>query len=226
MKQRYPFYDLTGFTWTTNLISILPGALCIAGLIHGYWSWQELSAMGPDSALALLSVETRERLEIDTFIREAQVATTLILVLFYTWWVYFASRNMVSLFEDHVASWRESIKLFLGLIARLHKITRLIDAMRYDSIPPDHDHKPAAWLLPIWSLSLISANVCKLTAVYLMADALTVGDFQTVMTWAFCAYALYLIFYLVTARITFEVVWLQKLSHDHHISLESGQEIS
>lgn len=216
MSQSYPFYDLTRFTWLTNIVSVFPGALCVAGLVHGFWSWQELSALDGNTALASLTVDMREQLQADTLIREAQVMTTLVLVLFYTYWVYFASRNMMSLFEEHTRSVKQSFKLFLSLLTRLHKITRLIDAMRYDSIPPDHDHKPAAWLLPVWSLSLVSANVCKLTAVYMMSSAVTIADFKTVMAWAFSAYALYLVFYIVTARITFEVVWLQKLTHDYH----------
>ena len=216
MNQGYPFYDLTRFTWVTNLISILPGALCIAGLIHGFWSWQELSALDSSAPLSALTVEVREHLSVDTLIREAQVASTIFLVLFYTYWVYYASRNMMSLFEEHTRSPGQSFRLFLSLLTRLHKITRLIDSMRYESIPPGHEHKPAAWLLPVWSLSLIAANVCKITAVYLMGAAVSVHDFKVVMLWAFCAYVLYLIFYLVTARITFEVVWLQKLSHDYH----------
>ena len=216
MSQSYPFYDLTRFTWLTNIVSVFPGALCVAGLVHGFWSWQELSALQDSTALTSLTVGMREQLQTDTLIREAQVMTTLVLVLFYTYWVYYSSRNMMSLFEEHTRSTKQSFKLFLSLLKRLHKITRLIDAMRYDSIPPDHDHKPAAWLLPVWSLSLVSANVCKLTAVYMMSSAVTIADFKTVMLWAFSAYAFYLVFYIVTARITFEVVWLQRLSHDYH----------
>lgn len=217
MSQRYPFYDLTNFTWVTNLVSIIPATLCIAGVIHGIWSWQELAALDPLVSLSSLSDDVSNRLAIDTLIREAQVVSTLVLVLFYTYWVYFSIRNMLSLFEDHQPSTWKSITLFFGLFAQLHKITRLIDGMRYQSIPPGHEHVPVKWLLPVWSLSLISANVCKLTAVYLMVGTETVGDFQNVALFAFAAYVLYLLFYAVTARITFEVVWLQKLSHDYHI---------
>ena len=104
MSQSYPFYDLTRFTWLTNIVSIFPGALCVAGLVHGFWSWQELSALGGGTALESLTVGMREQLQIDTLIREAQVITTLVLVLFYTYWVYFSSRNMMSLFEEHTRS--------------------------------------------------------------------------------------------------------------------------
>ena len=215
MNQRYPFYDLTPFTWATNLVSIVPGVLCVAGLLHGLWSWEALSVLSAEAPLSTLSVAIQERLATDTFIREMQVLSTLVLVLFYTYWVFYASRNMLALFEDDARSALRSLTLFFGLFARLHKITRLIDGMRFQSVPPGLDHDPAKWWLPVWSLSLLSANVCKLTAVYLMASAATVGDFRTVMMWAFAAFALYLIFYVVTARVTFEVVWLQRLSHEY-----------
>ncbi|PHR99983.1 MAG: hypothetical protein COA68_07315 [Oceanobacter sp.] len=215
MTQRYPFYDLKKFTWITNLVSIIPGTLCIVGIIHGIGTWQALAVMDALSPLTALPDDVSARLLIDTHVREAQVVSTLVLVLFYTYWVYFSARNMLVLFEKHTASTWQSIKLFFGLFAQLHKITRLIDSMRYQSIPPGHEHEPVKWLLPVWSLSLVSANVCKLTAVYLMVDALSVADFRSVALWAFAAYVLYLIFYAVTARITFEVVWLQNLSHEH-----------
>jgi hypothetical protein len=215
MTQRYPFYDLKKFTWITNLVSIIPATLCIVGIIHGIGTWQTLAAMDALLPLTALPDDVSARLLIDTYVREAQVVSTLVLVLFYTYWVYFSARNMLSLFEEHTPSACKSIKLFFGLFTQLHKITRLIDGMRYQSIPPGHEHEPVKWLLPVWSSSLVSANVCKLTAVYLMVDALSVDDFRSVALWAFAAYVLYLIFYTVTARITFEVVWLQNLSHEH-----------
>lgn len=218
MTQRYPFYDLTKFTWITSLVSLIPASLCVVGILHGVWSWLDLAGLETSLPLVSIPASISERLTIDTYIREAQVIATLVLVLFYSYWVYYASRNMLTLFEEHARSVWRSAKLFLGLLTKLHKITRLIDGMRYKSIPPGHDHVPVKWLLPIWSLSLISANACKLTAVYLKFDMVTVGDFRSITLWAFAAYVLYLIFYAVTARITLEVVWLQKLSHDHHIT--------
>ena len=104
MTKRYPFYDLKKVTLITNLVSIIPATLCIVGIIHGIGTWQALAVMDAFLPLTALPDDVSARLLIDTDVREAQVASTLVLVLFYTYWVYFSVRNMLALFEKHTAS--------------------------------------------------------------------------------------------------------------------------
>ncbi|MDF1761980.1 MAG: hypothetical protein P1U57_01100 [Oleibacter sp.] len=165
--------------------------------------------------VANLSASWKGKIEYDNIFRLAQVITTFILFIFYCYWILFAARNMISLFEDKEHSAWLTFRLSMTLLMSSLKMTRIINKMRFQCVPNHLDHQPTAWLLPVWWTMLFTSSVAKLLALYFSNKVQTVGDLRVVYFFTITAFAIYPIFYFQTVLILKEITWLQALCQDN-----------
>ncbi len=209
------YYRYTDLVWLNRCLFTLlfpPAVLTVLGLMHGLHSLQRLRGQSSSTALDSLHPDLSHMLMLDGILRFSQISLTLLMLSFFAFcWLYYARRNLIALFQQVEHSLVNNLKQFLHLLANIFFSFRLMRELWRTSIPKNHRHGIQHWLVPVWWVVLIAANVCKVIAVILLTSAYTVDDWFNGYAWMMAAYCFYFPLYILTWRLANQLARYQKI---------------
>ena len=213
--QPYPFYDLHRLNrWLLPML-VISGVLTIVGFFHGIYSLYGVADVSQETLISALLPEDQSMLKTDGYIRASQILATLIaLTFFFVVWLYFAARNLVAIYEERHHSLANSMIIFTRLMLGIFFALRMMIAMWRRSVPVSHEHRAENWLVPLWWVLLIAANICKIISVYTLTNADQVGVWVDSYSWMTAAYSLYFPLYILTWRLALAFTHLQSRRWD------------
>ena len=213
-QQPYPFFRLYQINrWLLPLL-IIPAVLTLVGFTHGAISIWLLQDFTPGYLLSVLPEPLHTRLIHDSYLRFAQIGTTLIaLTFFFTAWLYLAARNLNLLHDLRRQSFKNSLVIFMRLMLGIAFALRMMLSMWRRSRAPESAEPEYRGLVPIWWTVLIAANVLKIFSVLKLQNAITLADWEWGFALMIFAYVLYFALYILTWRL---VVAFDRLQHEHH----------
>ncbi|TNC85473.1 MAG: hypothetical protein CSH37_07655 [Thalassolituus sp.] len=214
MKQ-YPFFDLQRVNRPLLPMLVISGLLTIAGFSHGIYSLLSIADADPVASLTALSADDQAMLQTDGYLRIGQISATLVaLTFFFTAWLYFAARNLVAIYAERHQTVANSLIIYTKVTLGIFFALRMMLSMWRRSTPDSHAHEAEKWLIPVWWLILIAANVCKIISVYTLQSASEVGTWSASYSWMIAAYCLYFPLYFLTWRLAMAMTRFQGLSWD------------
>lgn len=211
MKKNYQYSDLRQVNRWTCWLLIPPAMLSFLALFYGLYGYSQLEGLQVNRDLALLSPALHQALHIDAILRVSQITFTLLYLTFFcVVWLFLAFRNLVALYDARENNLRNSAGLLTRILLGLFFAMTMLKRLLRESTPQSYSLAHEKWLAPSWSITVISANVCKIVAVFLLTKATTVSDWLTGHYWLFNAYVLYLILFGLTWRLVTRVELLQR----------------
>lgn len=209
------YYRYTNLHWLNRCLLallVIPALLTVIGITHGLYAMYRLRDLPNVQALSQLPVALRQLIHVDDIIRFSQISLTLLmLTFFFVGWLYYARRNLVALFEQVEHCLHNSVKQFVQLIIGIFFALRMMMQVWRNSTPDSHAHLAERWLVPLWWLFLIVANICKIVGVVHLHGVTRVGDWLYGYHWMLAAYVFYFVLYILTWRL------VKKLSHFQHV---------
>ncbi|CUS42493.1 hypothetical protein MGWOODY_Tha1816 [hydrothermal vent metagenome] len=210
--KRYPFYDLHLLNRVIMGVMAIPGILCVAGFIHGFMTLQQLHGLAATDIITQLDTELQSRIALDSLIRITQISLTGVLGIFFGYWLFYAVRNLVCLYDEKPHTLKNTLIIFMRMLSCIFLALRTLASMRHRSAPEHHNFVPDSWLLPLWWLALVGANVSKIVAVYVLLNVDAVARLIEGMIWMSAAYVLYLAMYILTAILINEIGYWQRVN--------------
>lgn len=210
--QHYPFFELNKLNQWLRPMLVVCGILTIAGFFHGLYSLFNVSDYAPSLLISALPAKDQAMLNADSYIRALQISVTAFtLTFFFVVWLYFAARNLVAIYEERHHTLMNSFIIFTRLILGIFFALRMMISMWRRSTPQSHLHEGQPWLVPVWWLLLISANVCKVISVFQLYNVETVSIWSDSYSWMIAAYCLYFPLYILTWQLAMAMTRLQGL---------------
>lgn len=206
----YRYHDLAAANRWLAVLLLPPAILSVLGLVHGSGILAQMQAFAPALPGAQLPEAYRAELLNDGWLRLSQISLTLLVLTFFcTVWLYLAFRNLLALLAPDQQSLRRSLLLFGSLMVGILFALRMFQRLWRDSQPAAdawqalraEPWRAESWLVPLWWLDLIAANLCKVAAVYEFSRAQTVAEMVSGYHLMLAAYALYLPLYVLTWRL-------------------------
>lgn len=210
--KRYPFYDLHLLNRVIIGVMAIPGVLCVVGLIHGIATLLQLQTLASADLIAQLDTELQSRIALDSLIRITQISLTGVLGIFFGYWLFYAVRNLVCLYDEKPHTLKNSVIIFMRMLSCIFLALRTLASMRHRSAPEHHNFVPDSWLLPLWWLALVGANVSKIVAVYVLLNVDSVDRLIEGMIWMSVAYVLYFTMYVLTGILIKEIGYWQRVN--------------
>ncbi len=209
------YYRYTNLDWLNRCLLallVIPALLTIIGISHGLYAMYRLRNLPDMQMLVQLPLDLRQLIHVDDMIRFSQISLTLLmLTFFFVGWLYYARRNLVALFEQVEHCLKNSLRQFAQLIIGIFFALRMMMQVWRNSTPDSHAHQAERWLVPLWWLFLIVANICKIIGVVHLHGVTQVGEWLYGYQWMMAAYVFYFVLYILTWRL------VKQLSHFQHI---------
>lgn len=210
--RHYSFFELKKLNQWLLPMLVISGCLTIAGFSHGLYSLINLSDIPSTSLINDLPISDQDMLQLDGYLRFSQISVTgFTLTFFFVVWLYFAARNLVAIYQERHQTLMNSVVIFTRLMLGIFFALRMMISMWRRSTPKSHLHESQPWLVPVWWLLLIAANVCKIISVYQLHNADSVSVWSDSYAWMIAAYCLYFPLYILTWRLALAMSRLQGL---------------
>lgn len=219
----YSYRDLGTVNRWLTLLLVPPAILSVIGLVHGAGILEQMQSFAPQLHGTQLPESYRAELLADGWLRLSQISLTLgVLTFFCTVWLYLAFRNLLALMQPVERSLRRSLLLFASLMIGIFFALRMFQRLWRNSQPDavawqrrtQQAWRAERWLVPLWWLDLIVANVCKVAAVWQFSHAVTVAEMVGGYHLMLAAYVFYLPLYALTWRLAQRVDHFQQ-QHFH-----------
>lgn len=209
----YIYRDLRPYNRKLAKLAIFAGLVSLFSISHSLQMVGLLTQFAPEIALNSLPTEAQHTLMMDSWLRKGQLALTLSVGCYILWWLYLAFINILALEKVTERNLKHSAsvmgRVLLGLLSSLKMIRKLWQQSK--PLNPERrlmgksDPNEGRWVLPIWWMLLMVANVVKVTAVYRFSHANDVASLHSAYNWIIAAYVLYMLFYYFSYRLT---VWI------------------
>lgn len=221
------YYRYTNLDWLNRCLLallVIPALLTVIGISHGLYAMYQLRNLAATQMLAQLPLDLRQLIHVDDMIRFSQISLTLLmLTFFFVGWLYYARRNLVALFEQVEHCLKNSLRQFAQLIIGIFFALRMMMQVWRNSTPDSHAHQAERWLVPLWWLFLIVANICKIVGVVHLHGVTQVGEWLYGYQWMLAAYVFYFVLYILTWRLVKQLSHFQHLQwQQRNVLLQSG----
>lgn len=219
----YIYRDLRPYNRTLAKLAIFAGLVSLLSIGHSLQMVSLLSGFTPETLLTNLPTDVRHTLWLDNCLRIGQLGLTLSVGCYILWWLYLAFINILALEKPTERNFRRSASVMGGVLLGLLSSLKMIRKLFQQSKPlnPERrlmgksDPNQGRWVLPIWWILLMGANVVKVTAVYRFSHAHDVASLHSAYEWIIVAYVLYMLFYYFSYRLT---VWISSVQMtNYHI---------
>jgi hypothetical protein len=209
----YIYRDLRPYNRTLAKLAIFAGLVSLLSIGHSLQMVSLLSGFAPETLLTDLPTDVRHTLWLDNCLRIGQLGLTLSVGCYILWWLYLAFINILALEKVTERNLKHSASVMGGVLLGLLSSLKMIRKLWQQSKPlnPERrlmgksDPNEGRWVLLIWWILLMVANVVKVTAVYRFGHARDVASLHSAYDWIMAAYVLYMLFYYFSYRLT---VWI------------------
>jgi hypothetical protein len=209
----YVYHDLRVHNRTLGRMACLVGLVCTVSIGHAASVLAVLSSQAPEVLITHLPASIQQTLMWDDRLRKLQLALTLMFGSYLLWWLFLAFINVNVLEGTTERNLKKSASVAGGVLLGLLSSLKMIRKLWQHSKPLNPERRlmgrlnpeEGRWVLPMWWVLLMTANITKVTAVYDWLHAHSVAELKTSYVWILAAYSLYLLFYYFSYRL---MVWI------------------